>query len=59
LPISKCGVSSKCRWNGFTHDHDFIGPNVVGYLAKWQSAGLLSRNCRFDPCDPDGKLLSD
>lgn len=34
-----------------------FGPKAVGYLAKWQSTGLISRSCRFDPCDPDAYPL--
>lgn len=43
------------RWvpNSLFVRHTFIGPNVIGYLAKWQSAGFISRSCRFEPCDPD------
>jgi hypothetical protein len=33
-----------------------FGPNVVGYLAKWKSTGLLSRSCRFDSCGPTQSL---
>src|SRR4051812_21989578 len=48
------------RWLGFQlascPSLVLFGPNVVGYLAKWKSTGLLSRSCRFDSCDPTQSL---